>query len=574
MERLLLESSIRVTLTALATAAILPLMRARSAAVRHAVWTGVVLLMLLLPVWTGWGPKAELRILRSPATVLREIAPMALQSEMAAVPMTNAATRPSVALINGQRRFGWSLQAFVLAIYAMGASWLLIRLAIGTVGARRLRREAVEADGGLLTSDACAAPVTIGWFLPAIILPQGWRDWTRPQLKAVLAHERAHLRRRDPLVQWLALLNRAVFWFHPLAWWLERRLAELAEEACDDAVLRDGHDPVEYAEYLLEMERSVKQAGARVPALGMAMPGAGLPGRISLIFDGPRWPRMSRMRMACIGAACAMTAAVFGAGTLEPAAQLQRPPMQPPQVYAPNLDAIPAAAVSEGKPPRVLLAQSAAASQAQNGPTPPAPSPAGRPPFEAPSGAVKRGDKRLLVLYFDMPSMLPRDQLRALVAAEKFIRSQMSPSDLIAIMKYNGATVTVLSDFADDRDKLQGVIENVIVGGGQESGIAVSSDNGAPLGQGDREFKIFTMDRRLAALQTVVKMLGTLNENKVMVVFASGLDVNGVDNQAEMHATENAAIRANVSLWPVDARSLTEQEVPLHQLVPRLEQTK
>jgi hypothetical protein len=59
-----------------------------------------------------------------------------------------------------------------------------------------------------------------------------------------------------------------------------------------------------------------------------------------------------------------------------------------------------------------------------------------------------------------------------------------------------------------------------------------------------------------------------------MVVFASGLDVNGVDNQAEMHATENAAIRANVSLWPVDARSLTEQEVPLHQLVPRLEQTK
>ncbi len=48
------------------------------------------------------------------------------------------------------------------------------------------------------------------------------------------------------MVQWVALLNRAIFWFHPLAWWLERRLSALAEEACDDAVLKQGQDPVQY----------------------------------------------------------------------------------------------------------------------------------------------------------------------------------------------------------------------------------------------------------------------------------------------------------------------------------------
>jgi VWFA-related protein len=281
---------------------------------------------------------------------------------------------------------------------------------------------------------------------------------------------------------------------------------------------------------------------------------------------------MSKTRTACIATACTMTAAVFGAGTLEPAAQLQRPPI-PARVYAPNLDAILAPAGSQVRPASVLLAQSTTAFQAQNRPTPPVPSPTGRPPSETAPDAVQQGNKRLLVLYFDMLSMPQEDQLRALVAAEKFIRSQMSPADLIAIMKYNGETVSVLSDFTDDRDKLQGVIENMIVGNGQESRIAVSLDNGAPDGQDKSEFKIFTTDRRLAALQTAVKILGTPNEKKVMVIFASGINLNGVDNQAQMRVTINAAIRANVSIMPVDARSLMRQDM-LYQIGLRPEQTK
>ena len=210
--------------------------------------------------------------------------------------------------------------------------------------------------------------MTVGWLCPAIILPLGWRKWTRGRLDAVLTHERAHVRRRDPLVQWLALLNRAVFWFHPLAWWLERKLASLAEEACDAAVLDQGHDPVEYAEVLLDIERSVKQAGARMEAMGMAMPGRGLPDRIKLIFDGPRWPRMSRWKIVCIAAACSATAVVFGAGTLGHATQLQLPPAPPPQVDASSLLNTAALAQPVQKPSSVLLAQATQVAQTSNQP--------------------------------------------------------------------------------------------------------------------------------------------------------------------------------------------------------------
>ena len=178
---------------------------------------------------------------------------------------------------------------------------------------------------------------------------------------------------------------------------------------------------------------------------------------------------------------------------------------------------------------------------------------------EAP-GEVAHRDKRLMVLYFDMTSMPQADQLRALSYSEKFIQTQMSPADLLCIMKYDGASVEPLSDFTGDRDKLLSIIETMVVGEGQGFGEtstdAAAADTGAAFGQDDSEFNIFTTDRQLAALQTAAKMLGTLNEKKVMVIFASGINLNGVDNQAQLHATENTAIKANVQFWPVDARGL------------------
>ncbi|MGA7155477.1 MAG: VWA domain-containing protein [Acidobacteriaceae bacterium] len=169
-------------------------------------------------------------------------------------------------------------------------------------------------------------------------------------------------------------------------------------------------------------------------------------------------------------------------------------------------------------------------------------------------------DRRLLALYFDMSAMPPGDQLRALEAAEKFVRTQMTPSDLVAILRFQGGSVDVLQDFSSDRDRLLSIMQTMIVGEGQGNVDSIddasSADTGAAFGQDDSEFNVFNTDRQLSALQTAATMLGTISEKKALIYFASGLRLNGVDNQAQLHATVDAAIRAGVSFWPIDARGL------------------
>jgi VWFA-related protein len=178
---------------------------------------------------------------------------------------------------------------------------------------------------------------------------------------------------------------------------------------------------------------------------------------------------------------------------------------------------------------------------------------------EAP-GDIRYRDRRLLALYFDMTAMPVPDQLRALQAAQKFLRSQITAADLVAVMVYQGGAVKVLQDFTADRDLLQQTIQKLIIGEGegfQESDDdSTSSDTFSAFGQDDSEFNVFNTDRQLSAIQTAAKMLGNLNEKKALIYFASGMRLNGVDNQAQLRATTNAAIRANVALFTIDARGL------------------
>ncbi len=176
------------------------------------------------------------------------------------------------------------------------------------------------------------------------------------------------------------------------------------------------------------------------------------------------------------------------------------------------------------------------------------------------SGDVRYKDRRLLALYFDTTAMPPGDQLRALTAAQEFIRTQMTSADLISMMRYSGSGVEVLQDFTGDRDRLLSILRTMIVGEGrgfhESTNDASTSDSGAAFGQDDTEFNIFNTDRQLSALQTAAKMLGQLSEKKSLIYFASGLRLNGIDNQAQLHATIDAAIRADVSFWPIDTRGL------------------
>lgn len=169
-------------------------------------------------------------------------------------------------------------------------------------------------------------------------------------------------------------------------------------------------------------------------------------------------------------------------------------------------------------------------------------------------GNVKYADRRLLAIYFDLSAMPPVDQVRAFSAAEEFIRTKLTPADLVAIMTYAGSEVTVHEDFTDDRERLLSTVQTLIVG--EDEDAPQTLIDGA-FGQNGGEFAIFRTDRQLSALQTAAKMLGALSEKKSLIYFASGLRLNGTDNHAQLRATINAATRAGVAFFPVDARGLT-----------------
>ncbi len=123
-----------------------------------------------------------------------------------------------------------------------------------------------------------------------------------------------------------------------------------------------------------------------------------------------------------------------------------------------------------------------------------------------------------------------------------------------------------MSDFTDNRDRLNSILETMIVGEAQGFDEATSDDStpdtGAAFGQDDSEFNIFNTNRQLSAPQTAAKILGQVRrEKKSLLYFASGLNLNGLDNQRrhELHATINAAVRAGVSFWPIDSRGLVAQ---------------
>jgi VWFA-related protein len=189
--------------------------------------------------------------------------------------------------------------------------------------------------------------------------------------------------------------------------------------------------------------------------------------------------------------------------------------------------------------------------------TPSVPSPTQGQIAIPPPGDTRYRDRRLLVLYFDLTAMPPADQMRAYGAAQTFIDTQMQPTDVLAIMTFAGGAVRVKQDFTADRGALKEVIQTLIFGDDKDGdGIPDNTDIGTAFGQDDAEFSILNTDRQLSALQTAATMLRALPEQKSLIYFASGLRLNGVDNQAQLRATTNAAIRANVALSPIDARGL------------------
>lgn len=275
-----------------------------SAATRHLLWCFGLVGLLILPALSSLTPW-RLRVLppvegaaigEIPPTTAPEAAPERVpgshenaawtvtdrESDPARVIPASLATQASIEPGSGGLPFGW--RDVVLALWALGVTLILARLAAGLVTLRRYRRRARPASGErwegarewarsrllldtpvrLLVSDEVAMPLAAGVLRPTVLMPEEAEEWPEARRRAVLLHEMAHIKRRDVVPHLMAWVVCAVWWFHPLAWSAARRMRSESEKACDDLVLKVGTRASRYADDLLDI---VTRAGTvRAPA--------------------------------------------------------------------------------------------------------------------------------------------------------------------------------------------------------------------------------------------------------------------------------------------------------------------
>src|SRR5579872_3669420 len=177
-----------------------------------------------------------------------------------------------------------------------------------------------------------------------------------------------------------------------------------------------------------------------------------------------------------------------------------------------------------------------------------------------PNSPIRFQDRRLLCLFFDMTSMDPPEQLRAQEASIKFLQTQMTAADLVEIMTYSTA-IKVVQEWTDNRELLIDTLRKLNTGEGSDLADAAATaadenDDSGGFTADETEFNIFNTDRKLSALEDAARKLSIFPEKKALVYFSSGIGKTGVENQSQIKATVNAAVRANVSFYPVDARGL------------------
>lgn len=169
-------------------------------------------------------------------------------------------------------------------------------------------------------------------------------------------------------------------------------------------------------------------------------------------------------------------------------------------------------------------------------------------------------DRRVIVLFFDFGSMQPDESQRALDSAQAFVDKQMTPADVVAIVSYS-TSLQVVQDFTSDHEVLSKTLKAMSSTEGEGLGTDTSSDSdaadtGASFTPDESEYNIFNVDMKLQAIASLSQALGRLQQRKSVLYFSGGLSKSGSDNQAQLRAAINAAVRSNVAFYPVDARGL------------------
>jgi len=191
-------------------------------------------------------------------------------------------------------------------------------------------------------------------------------------------------------------------------------------------------------------------------------------------------------------------------------------------------------------------------------------------PSKSELGSMVR-DRRLILLFFDLTSLHTDDLLRAREAAIHFVKAQMSPADLVGAVTL-GNRLGLLANFTNDKetllsalDRLQPGVESKLAdlasASAQEGEADVTEDTGAAWTPDDTEFNVFNTDRKLEAMQNLAQLLAAIPGKKIVMQFTGGITQTGEENRTAVEAATDAANRADVSFYSVDARGLFA-EVP------------
>jgi VWFA-related protein len=171
-------------------------------------------------------------------------------------------------------------------------------------------------------------------------------------------------------------------------------------------------------------------------------------------------------------------------------------------------------------------------------------------------------DHRMIVLFFDLTSLAPEDLLRSTDAALKYLKEQMSPADLVAVVAF-GTTMNIDRAFTNNKELLQQEVmallpgkESMLAGMASSASDTVTEDTGTAFTADDTEFNIFNTDNKMLAIQMLCDSLGNIPGKKIILEFSSGITQTGEENRSSVRATTDAANKNNVSLYQVDSRGL------------------
>ena len=341
-----------------------------SAATRHFTWACAISIAALIPIMTVAMPHWSVG---TPAPLARLASPMRIEAvpgTPSSVDTTERIGPDSTFRLDDRRPGGFTLWGISTWIWITGAAGVSCYVLMGHLAAWRLYRktqtmqtpwidEAEQLARELRINKALyfaesaqvSVPLVLYLWRPIIVMPEAAAGWASARLRAVLLHELAHIKRNDALIQTVAQMACAAYWFNPLVWFAANQLRLECERACDDSVLMGGTSGADYATHLYEIARAGSAPASAPFAIGLAVHRSQLEQRLVAILN-PRTPRQSATALGRVMVALPVLFVALAAGALQITARAIEVPVAAIRIPAAVVRVSPRAALLSANEPK------------------------------------------------------------------------------------------------------------------------------------------------------------------------------------------------------------------------------